>query len=53
MTPAEIEAMIEIFQLLEPPVQKAFADLISKVHHKTLTAEDYLALAAQIVPQTN
>ena len=51
MDPAEIEAAIQAFQLLEPVVQKGVADLIQKLHHKQLTAQDYLNLAATLVPQ--
>jgi hypothetical protein len=52
MTPEEIEAAIEAFQLLEPVVQKGIATLIDKLHHKTMTAQDYLDLAATLVPQS-
>jgi hypothetical protein len=52
MTPEEIEAAIEAFQLLEPVVQKGIASLIDKLHHKTMTAQDYLDLAATLVPQS-
>jgi hypothetical protein len=52
MNPEEIAAMIEIFQTLAPYVQTGIRDMITKLHHKTMTAEDFLALAATIVPQT-
>lgn len=51
MGPAEIEAMIELFEVLEPPVQKGIAALIQKLHAKTMSAQDYLDLAATLVPQ--
>jgi hypothetical protein len=52
VTPAEIEAMIEAFEFLEPIVQRGIASLIQKLHHKTMTAQDYLDLAATLVPQS-
>jgi hypothetical protein len=53
MTPAEIEAAIEAFELLEPPIQQAVASLIHKLQSKKMTAQDYLDLAATLVPQSN
>lgn len=50
MTPAEITAAIQAFQILEPLAQQAIAALIHKVQKKTLTAEDYLAQAAALMP---
>lgn len=41
--------MIQVFQVLEPMAQRGIADLIHKIHHKQLTAEDYLAAAQQLV----
>lgn len=52
MTPEEIEAAIEAFQLLEPVVQNGVATLIGKLHKKQMTAQDYLDLAATLVPQS-
>ena len=52
MTPAEILAAIQTFQLLEPLAQKGIADLIHKLHKKQLTAQDYLDAAAKIVPNS-
>jgi hypothetical protein len=51
MSPAEILAMIQLFETIEPPVQQAIAGLISKIHHKQLTAADYLALAQTLISQ--
>jgi hypothetical protein len=47
----EIEAAIEAYQLLEPVAMKAIADLIGKIHKKQLTAQDFLDMAAKLVPQ--
>lgn len=51
MDPAEVELIVELFMQLEPVAQKGIAALIQKAHAKKLTAQDYLDLAAQIVPQ--
>jgi hypothetical protein len=48
VNPEEIDAMIELFETLEPYAQKGIAALITKIHHKTLTSQDYLD-AAQIL----
>lgn len=49
MTPAEIAALVELFQTLEPPIQEGIAALIRKAHTKQLTAQDYLNQAAVLV----
>jgi hypothetical protein len=49
MNPIEIEMMIELFETLEPPIQKAIADLIGKIHRKQLTAQDFLNQATILV----
>jgi|HubBroStandDraft_3_1064219.scaffolds.fasta_scaffold409834_2 hypothetical protein len=49
MSPAEILAAIQAFQLLEPEVQIAVVALIHKLQGHKATAEDYINLAqAQI-----
>jgi hypothetical protein len=50
MTPAEIQMAVQAFQVLEPLAQRGVADLIHKLHRKTLTAQDYLDMAAKFVP---
>ena len=49
MTPEEILAAVQAFQLLEPLAQQGIAKLIHLAHRKQLTAEDYLAAAAQLI----
>ena len=49
MTPAEIEAAIQAFQLLEPQIQKEVAALIHLVHKRQLTTQDLLDQAAKIL----
>jgi len=49
MTPQEIAAAIEAFNLLEPEAQKGIATLIHLVHKKQLTAQDYLDQATAIL----
>jgi hypothetical protein len=41
--------MVELFQTLEPYAQKGIAGLISKIHHKQLTAQDYLDQAQTLI----
>lgn len=45
----EAQAAITLFSLLEPEAQRGIAALIAKVHHKTLTAQDYLDQAAALI----
>jgi hypothetical protein len=40
---------LELFGLLEPPIQSAVAAMIQKLHKKQMTAQDYLDQAALIV----
>lgn len=49
MTPAEIEAAIEAFNLLEPEVQKGVAALIHLLHKSPPTAQDYIAQALTLL----
>ena len=42
MTPEEIQAALEAFQLLEPEVQKGVAGLIHLLHKKPPTLQDYI-----------
>jgi hypothetical protein len=49
MNPAEITALMQLFSLLEPQVQKGIAALITKIHHKTLTSQDYLDAAQLLI----
>ena len=42
MTPEEIMAAIEAFNLLEPEAQKGIVALIHLFHKAPLTAQDYL-----------
>lgn len=51
MSPAEIQAAILAYQLLEPEVQRGISALIHLAHHKKLTAQDYLDQAAAILGQ--
>ena len=51
MTPAEIQAAIVAFNLLEPEAQKGVAALIHLFHKKQLTAQDYLAMAQAMLAQ--
>jgi hypothetical protein len=48
MTPAEIQAAIQAFQLLEPQAQKGIAALIHLIHH-TKNAQDYIAEAQALL----
>lgn len=46
MTPAEIQAAMAVFQILEPKVQSAIAGLIHAMHGKQIgSAQDYLDAA--------
>ena len=49
MTPAEIQAAIAVFQILEPMAQAAIAKLIHKIHGQTITAQDLLDQAAALL----
>lgn len=50
MTPAEIQAAIAVFQLLEPKVQSAIAGLIHAMHGKQIgSAQDYLDEAQKVL----
>lgn len=49
MNPAEIQAAIEAFQLLEPEVQKGIVGLIHLLHRKPPTAADYIAQAQRLL----
>jgi hypothetical protein len=49
MNPEAIAAMIELFQALEPPVQAGIAALITKIHQKQLTSQDYLDQAQTLI----
>lgn len=51
MTPEEIAALFEAFNLLEPEVQKGIAGLVHLFHKKQLTAQDYLDQAKQLLEQ--
>jgi hypothetical protein len=45
----EAAPAIELFGLLEPEVQKILAGLITKIHRKQLTAQDYLDQAQTLI----
>ena len=49
MNPAAIAAMVELFQELEPEVQLGISKLVSLVHKKQLTAQDFLDQATALV----
>ena len=49
MGAAEIQAALAVFQILEPEAQKAIAGLVHLLHHKQLTATDYLAQAQALI----
>jgi hypothetical protein len=49
MTPAEIDAAIEAFNLLEPEVQKGIAALIHVLHKKPPTAQDFIDEATALL----
>jgi len=51
VSPEELNAAIAAFQVLEPMAQQGIAALIHKLHKKELTAADYLAMAAKLLPQ--
>lgn len=46
---AIVPAAIQLFEMLEPQAQKGIAALITKIHHKQLTAQDYLDQAATLI----
>lgn len=49
LSDAEVQALILLFQTLEPPIQRGIEALINKIHKKQLTAQDYLDLAQQLI----
>lgn len=49
MTPAEIDAAIQAFQLLEPEMQKGVAALIHVMHKKPPTAQDFIDQATVLL----
>ena len=49
LTDVEIQAIVQLIQLAEPPIQHAIADLIGKIHKKQLTAQDYINLAQTLI----
>lgn len=49
MTPTEIQAAIEAFQLLEPELQRGVAGLIHLLHRKPKMAADYLEEARALL----
>lgn len=52
MTPAEIEAMVTAFSILEPPIQAAIASLIHKMAagNQAVAAANAAAIAAGVDP---
>jgi hypothetical protein len=46
---ATILALVPLIEDMEPEIQAAVVALINKIHHKQLTAEDYLALAQTLI----
>ena len=49
VSPAEIQAAIAVFNILEPQAQKVITGLIHAFHKKQLTSQDLLDQAAKIL----